>query len=110
MSLVYSKLVQETNAYLEVELDLEEPVEIADFAALFAGIGGQFDRYLAEEHPKLKGKAQMYVKEVRKGSIIANLVPNIPDMIGYMDAVLIVGCFGSLFSKRVRQLITGQFI
>src|SRR3546814_3824216 len=47
---------------------------------------------------------------VRKGSIIADLIPSIPDLIGYMDNVLIVGGFGALFSARVRKLISGQFI
>lgn len=106
----YSGLMQGANSYLTVTLDLVDPVEIADFAALFAGIGAQFERYLAEHHPGTKGEAQLYVKEVRKGSIIADLVPNIPDMVGYMDTVLIVTGFGSLFSKRVRQLIGGEFI
>lgn len=110
MVLSYSYLMKRTNSYLSVTLDLADPVEISDFAALFAGIGSQFDRYLAEAHPKLKGQAQMYVKEVRKGSIIADLVPSIPDMIGFMDNVLIVGGFGALFSERIRRLISGHFI
>src|SRR3546814_4354002 len=88
--------------------DLSDPVEIGDFAALFSGMGAQFERYLAEQHPDLKGQAHMFVKEVRKGSIIADLIPSIPDLIGYMDNVLIVGGFGALFSARVRKLISGQ--
>lgn len=110
MSLVYSELVEHSNAYLTVTLDLEEPVEIYDFSALFAGVGGQFDRYLAEHHPHLKGKAKMFVKEVRKGSIIFDLVPDIKDLVGMMDGVLVVTGFGALFSKRIRRLIGGQFV
>ena len=106
----YSTLVEQSKSYLTITLDLEQPVEIQDFAAFFSGLGSQFDRFLLSEHPRMKGKAQMYVKEVRKGSIIADLVPNIPDLVGYMDNVLIVGGFGALFSKRVRKAITGQFI
>lgn len=110
MSLVYSELVAETNAYLTVTLDLVEPVEIEDFSALFAGMGGQFDRYLAEHHPDLKGKAKMFVKEVRKGSIIFDLLAEVQDMIGLMDKALVVGGFAALFSKRVRNLMMGRFI
>jgi hypothetical protein len=57
----------ETNAYLTITLELKEPVEIGDFASLFAGLGGQFDAFLRQNHPDLRGKAQMYVKEVRRG-------------------------------------------
>lgn len=109
METSYSSLMEGANSYLTVTLDLAEPVEIADFAALFAGIGSQFDRYLATTHPDMKGGAHMFVKEVRKGSIVADLVPSIPDLVGYMDTVLIVSGFGALFSKRVRKLIAGQF-
>src|SRR3546814_18450527 len=73
-------------------------------------MGAQFERYLAEQHPDLKGQAHMFVKEVRKGSIIADLIPRIPDLIGYMDNVLIVGGFGALFSAEVRKLLYGQFL
>jgi len=100
----------ETRAYITVTLDISEPVEICDFAGLFAGLGGQFDAYLRDKHPDLKGKAQMYVKEVRQGSIVADLIPSIPDLIGLMDDVVIVAAFASLFSKRVRALISGAFV
>jgi len=106
----YSQLMGETRAYITVTLDISEPVEICDFAGLFAGLGGQFDAYLRDKHPDLKGKAQMYVKEVRQGSIVADLIPSIPDLIGLMDDVVIVAAFASLFSKRVRALISGAFV
>ncbi|VAW20515.1 hypothetical protein MNBD_ALPHA12-698 [hydrothermal vent metagenome] len=106
----YSELMKNTNSYISINLNLKEPVEIGDFAAMFAGVGMQFDRHLSEHHPELKGKAKMYIREVRKGSIVADIFANIPDLVGYMDTVLIVAGFGSLFSKRVSKLIKGQFI
>ena len=33
----YDALMEEADCYLSIELDLSEPVEAADFAALFAG-------------------------------------------------------------------------
>lgn len=106
----YSQLMGESNAYLTITLDLDDPVEISDFASLFAGIGGQFDDYMREHYPDLKGQGQMYVKEVRRGSIVADLIPNIPDLIGFMDGALIVLGFSALFSKRIRALISGQHL
>lgn len=103
----YSEAVAESRAYLSLTLDLSEPVEIEDFARLFSGFGSQFDDYLRDEHPQLKGHARLFVREVREGSIVADLVPSIPDLVGYMDNVLIVLGFASLFSKRVRSFISG---
>jgi len=103
-------VVEQSKAYLTLTLDLKNPVEIEDFAKAFAGIAGMFDDYLRQEHPSLRGEANLYVKEVRHGSIVADLVPSIPDMIGYMDNVLIVLGFGSLFSKRIRGFIAGTWM
>lgn len=99
-----------TNSYLTVTLDLSEPIEISDFAAFFAGLASQFDDYLAERHPDLKGTAKLYVREVRSGSIVADLVPMIDDVIGLMDNAVIILSFTALFSKRVRTWISGQFV
>lgn len=95
-------------AYLEVKLHLDDPVEISDFAALFAGLGSEFERYLSDEHPEMHGSARMYVQEVRKGSVVATLFAQIPDMIGMMDSVVVVLTFGALFNKRIRGFITGN--
>lgn len=106
----YSDAMDGSTAYLELKLDLADPVEISDFAALFAGLGGQFDKYLKDEHPEVAGSARLYVKEVRHGSIVADLFALMRDYIGYMDEGLIVLSFASLFSKRVRTWISGQHV
>ncbi|WP_146227450.1 hypothetical protein [Pseudoroseicyclus aestuarii] len=97
-----------SDAYLEVTLDLNDPIEITDFAALFAGLGAEFERYLAREKPEMAGAARMYVKEVRKGSVIAALFAEIPDLIGIMDGALIVLGFGAIFNRRLRDLVQGK--
>ncbi len=102
--------MNEGQAYITITLDLRDPIEINDFAAMFAGVGAQFEAYLKRHHPDLKGNARLYVREVRHGSVVADLFPNIPDLIGIMDGALIVMGFGALFSKRIRKLISGQFI
>lgn len=104
----YSELMGETKAYLSITLDLREPVEIIDFARLFASLGKQFDDYVAANHPELKGEAKMYVRKVREGSIIAELIPNMDALIQHMDQILIVTGFASLLSRRVRRYIMGN--
>jgi len=96
----------ESTAYISIELDLSGPVEIGDFAALFAGMGGQFDDYLKEHHPRVAGTARMYVREVRKGSIIADLFAEV-DLIDLMDKGLIILGFAALFSRRIKAWVAG---
>jgi len=108
--ITYSDLMRNAEAYLEIRLDLTDPVEIGDFAALFAGFGAEFERYLSENHPESAGTAKMYVSEVRKGSVIAAMFANIPDLIGMADAALIALGFGALFNRRLRDFIHGKHL
>lgn len=96
------------DAFIEVRLCLDDPIEISDFAAFFAGFGSEFERHLAAEHPDAKGSARMYVKEVRNGSVVATLFADIPDLIGLMDNALIVLGFGAIFNRRIRDFINGK--
>lgn len=71
----YSKLMEKDGVSIVFNLDLSQPIEISDFVAAFAGLGGQFERHIKKEHPDLEGEVKVYVKEVRKGSIEAELIP-----------------------------------
>jgi hypothetical protein len=104
----YSHLMRKSGAYISITLDLSEPVEVTDFARLFAGVGRQFDEYVESAHPSIAGHARIYIKEMRKGSIIADLMAQVQDMIDFMDAVLIVTGFGSLIGWRLKKYISGE--
>ena len=98
------------DAFLEITFDLKDPVEINDFAAFFAGLGSEFERYLISERPELAGSARMFVNEVRKGSIVATMFASIPDLVGIADSALIVLGFGALFNRRIRDFIRGKHL
>lgn len=102
--------MEEANAYFTVTLDFKEPIEISDFVAFFAGLSSQFDLYIAKNHPDLKGTAKLYVREVRHGSIIADIIPLIQNTIGVMDGTLIIITFSALFKERIKTWINGDFV
>lgn len=106
----YSQLVDESRANITITLDLKEPVEILDFASLFASLGRQFDKYIAENHPDVSGQARIYIKEVRKGSIIAELVPQIKDLVDILDTVLMMSNFAGAVGMAIKKYISGERI
>lgn len=101
---------KEQQPYIVVTLNLKDAVEISDFAALFAGLGSQFDDFLKHKHPDLEGTAEMYVREVRSGSIIADLVPAIGSVIAIMDQAIIVSEFARRVGGRILTLASGKFL
>lgn len=60
--------------HVRLHLETAQPVALSDFIAEFSGIGSQFERFVAEHFPEAKAEGEFYVKEVRDGSIEADLV------------------------------------
>ncbi len=91
--LSYSNAVADAQAYITVTIDLNDPIELSDFVGLFASMAKQFDDYLREKHPDLHGEGHIYIKEVRQGSIVADLIPMMAILVDSMDKALIVKQF-----------------
>lgn len=104
----YRRCMAENSAYLKINLDLNEPVEASDFAALFAGFSDDFEDYLRGNHPDLAGESKIYVRKVKDGSIIADLFADAKHTIAVLDSGLIILAFAALFNKRVRDFIQGK--
>lgn len=60
--------------HILMKIETVSPIELGDFVSLFASIGSQFEKFIASEHPGQRGEARFYVKEVRAGSIEAELI------------------------------------
>ncbi|KQI67063.1 hypothetical protein AN189_17735 [Loktanella sp. 3ANDIMAR09] len=99
----YSLVMKNGGAAVVVSLDLAEPVEIHDFVSTFAGLGGQFERFLRAEKPDLDGEVKVYVKEVRKGSMEAVMViaSVYPQVIAIMDHLQIASSFVARVGRSI---------
>lgn len=105
----YAQLMAEQRPYITLTLDLRDPIEIHDFVDLFASVGSQFERFIKAEYPDAKGEAKIFIHEVRKGSVIADLFPGGPgDLIKFMDDVLIVSGFSYLLARIVKTYLGGK--
>ena len=63
------------DAHLILKIEKNNPVELKEFVGTFVGLGNQFEHYYDNEYPQERGNARFYVREVRAGSIIIELVP-----------------------------------
>ncbi|UUX51163.1 hypothetical protein NUH88_05595 [Nisaea acidiphila] len=95
-------------AHIEVTIDTEEPIELGDFVSAFTSIANQYERYMKREHPDLRDDAKVYVREVRTGSIIADLVPHAGTLISLMDQILIVRQFVHAYGERLSVYLGGN--
>ena len=65
----------ENDAHLVLRIDTRSPIELREFVSLFVGLGNKFEQHYAKEHSVARGTAKFYIREIRSGSIIAELVP-----------------------------------
>lgn len=105
--LSYSDLMNEGTKFVELRICLKDPAELSTLVDAFAAVASQFDSYLRREHPNLKGAAQLYVQDIRKGSIIVELVPIIQPLIANMDNALIVDGFVRRFGDKLKNYAQG---
>lgn len=69
----------ESNSALRIELKNKEPIELIDLTNSFFSIADEYKRYVEAEHGEInKENVKLYVKDIRHGSIIADLISNSP--------------------------------
>src|SRR5579864_2600091 len=69
----YARAMAGGEPYIEMTLNVDQPIELSDFVTAFTALGAEYDRFArATEHDE---HATLYVSEVRPGSIKAILLP-----------------------------------
>ncbi len=89
-------------ATIEFRFETSKPVEVLDLAASLTSIGRQYMQF-ASAQGFLEADAKLYVKEIRSGSIIAELV-GVATQIPWSDLVKTASTTAE-FAKRVTEII-----
>jgi hypothetical protein len=95
-------------AHIVVTIDTKEPVELSEFISAFTSLASQYSQYIKETHPIVKDEASVYVREIRAGSIIADLIPFAPilgldSIIPAMEQINIVVDFVTKYGERIQS-------
>jgi hypothetical protein len=93
--------------FIEIRLCFSQPAELLDLVDLFAAISSQFERYMKSNYPDLDQHAKLYVRHIREGSIIIELVPIMQTIIGTMDYTLIVDNFVQRYKDALHTYLSG---
>lgn len=94
----YARLMGENTPHIVLCLNTEQPIELVDFVHAFTALANEYERFVRAEHPELADQATVYVKQVREGSIEAEL----------WNAALVTGGFA--ISQMDQMLILEQFV
>ena len=106
--MTYAQLMDERRPFITVTLDVADPIELGDFVGFFSAVSGEFERYMREHHPDAAPDARFYLKEVRKGSIIADIFPLWDTVVTLMDEAVIVATFAGYVAQVIRGYVRGE--
>lgn len=108
----YAEAMDAGDAHIVLTLETSQPIEIGAFVGAFTSLAAEYERFISERSPDLSGKAEIFVREVRAGSIVADLVPliaGVVPLVADMNMVLIVENFVVRWGARFSALIRGDF-
>lgn len=104
----YAQAMARGEPHLILELDTKEPMELGAFVGAFTSLASEFERYVKRSHPGLPGEADLYVQQVRPGSVIVEMLPWLSiaaPFISEMEKALIVEKFVRVWGNRFRALL-----
>ena len=61
-------------ACIVLTLDTERPIEINDFVSAFTSLSNQYQKFVRASYPNVSPDFDIYVAEIRPGSIVADLI------------------------------------
>jgi len=104
----YAKAMERGQPYVRLRLSVPEAIELGAFVGAFTALASEYDRFIRTEHGK-NGEATLYVAEVRKGSIEADLIPalasGIPVLVAMAGQALDVEEFVRRYGHRLTRLL-----
>ena len=109
--MTHNEIMEGIDSLLTLTLDTSEPIEISHFIGAFTSLASEYDRELKENYPYIKNDSKIYVKEIRQGSVVADLVPmfvSVMPVVQSMDTALILDQFVNRYARGISNMISGR--
>jgi hypothetical protein len=106
----YSEAMAEKTPHIVLRLQTKRPIELTDFVRSFTSLANEYERFVRAKHPDLADQSSIYVKQVKEGSIEAELW-NAGLVAGglaitHMDQLLVLEQFVKQYGRRLGSFFT----
>jgi hypothetical protein len=93
---------------LTIEIQNGQPVELVDLTKSFLALAEEYKKHAERQHFDVTGgDVKLYVKEVRTGSIIADLMAQSPTMLPFLENVHSIITFVE-YIKQITEYLLGK--
>jgi len=103
----------QTSSSLKISVEYEKPIELKALGKAFCALSDEFSQFIEKRDECKDLKATLFVQEIKKGSMIINLIPEIVNNVNIViniDISVLLLCFITMirenpFSKYMRKFI-----
>jgi hypothetical protein len=93
-------------------IETTNPIELSDFVSAFTSIASQYEKFVRSHYPEMSGDANIFVREVRAGSIEADLIPwalqGLSAVVNVTEQIQIVDNFVRTYGGKLSTYIGGS--
>ncbi|MBR1174883.1 hypothetical protein JQ617_13015 [Bradyrhizobium sp. KB893862 SZCCT0404] len=97
--------------HIILNIQTQRPIQLDDFVSAFSSIASQYERFVRAQYPELSGDAKIFVREVRAGSIEADLIPwamqGLSAVVNVIEQIQIVEKFVKTYGGILGKYLNG---
>jgi hypothetical protein len=101
-------------AYIVLNIKTKHPIELKDFVSAFTAIASQYEKFVRMNYPELAGHSDIFVREVRAGSIEADLIPwalqGLSAVVNVIEQIQIVSKFVKTYGGTLSTFAGGSTV
>jgi hypothetical protein len=98
--------------HIILNIQTNQPIELTDFVSAFSSIASQYEKFVRSQYPELAGDANIFVREVRAGSIEADLIPwavqGLSSLVNVIEQIQIVEKFVRTYGGILGKYLHGS--
>ena len=99
-------------AHIVLNIETKNPIELNDFVSAFTSVANQYEKFVRANYSELSGHADMFVREVRAGSIEVDLIPwamqGLSAIVNVIEQIQIVDKFVRTYGASLSTYIGGS--
>jgi hypothetical protein len=99
----YAELMAGELAYISLKIDFTQLIDVLDFVSLFTSVESQFEHFISARYPDFASEARVFVKEIRPGSIEADLFTAAGLIVPLMEHALVIEDFIKRYYDRLSR-------
>ena len=92
----------------EYIIDYDKPIIVSEFTNALNAISNQYEKFLIDKYGSERPSAELYVQEIKKGSIVTTLVEYSAIILPFIGDVNTVFEFGNYIKSTYDYLLNGK--